>query len=69
MTNKLLRLPQVLDLVGVSRSQLYKLISQGRFPSQCHIGDRISVWVSSEVEAWIMDQIATREPLGEREAA
>ena len=47
-----LRLPQVQAQVGLSRSQIYKLMAEERFPASKKIGTRIAVWLSSDVEAW-----------------
>ena len=42
--NRLLRLKQVVLKVGLSRSQIYKLIAKGSFPEQIKIGPKISAW-------------------------
>ncbi len=47
-----LRLPQVQALVGLSRSQVYKLMAEGNFPASKKIGTRIAVWLSSDIQAW-----------------
>ena len=47
-----LRLPQVQDQVGLSRSQIYKLMAEERFPASKKIGTRIAVWLSSDIHAW-----------------
>ena len=47
-----LRLPQVQALVGLSRSQVYKLMAEGNFPASKKIGTRIAIWLSSDIEAW-----------------
>ena len=43
-TTRLLRLKQVVLKVGLSRSQIYKLIAKGLFPEQIKIGPKISAW-------------------------
>jgi prophage regulatory protein len=48
-----LRLTNVLDKVGVSRTQLYRLIGQGDFPRQFHLSARTSAWDEAEVDAWL----------------
>ena len=47
-----LRLPQVQAQVGISRSQIYKLMAEGDFPASKKIGTRIAVWLSSDIQAW-----------------
>lgn len=49
----LLRLPQVLPLVGVSKSTWWKLVREGRAPQAVKLGDRCTAWRASEVAAWI----------------
>ncbi|MFO1496518.1 MAG: AlpA family transcriptional regulator [Lysobacterales bacterium] len=55
---KLLRLPQVEELTGFKRSQLYRLQAAGKFPKRVKISQRSSAWVASEVDAWIRARIA-----------
>lgn len=40
-------------LLGVSRSQLYKLNSQGKLPSPIRLGTRAPRWRVSDLEAWL----------------
>jgi len=54
---KLLRLRDVIEKVGLSRSQIYKLIAKGLFPEQTKIGSKISVWPEHTIDQWISRQI------------
>ena len=54
---KFLRLPSVIDKVGLSRSQIYKLIQQGDFPEPVKIGPKISVWIEEKLEVWMDAQV------------
>lgn len=54
---KFLRLPSVIDKVGLSRSQIYKLIQQGAFPEPVKIGPKISVWIEEKLEVWMDTQV------------
>jgi prophage regulatory protein len=47
------RLPFVMEAVGLSRSSIYKLISEGRFPKQIHLSERSTAWRLSELRAWM----------------
>ncbi|MCC6162119.1 MAG: AlpA family phage regulatory protein [Acidobacteria bacterium] len=49
----LLRLPAVLDLIGVSPSTLYQRIRDGEFPRPVAIGSRARAWRAQDVRAWI----------------
>ena len=56
-STRLLRLKQVVLKVGLSRSQIYKLIAKGLFPEQTKIGPKISVWPEQAIDQWISRQI------------
>jgi prophage regulatory protein len=42
--DRLIRLPEVLSIIPISRSKLYQEIHDGNFPAPQKIGKRISVW-------------------------
>lgn len=50
---RLLRLPEVMDRVGLRRSAIYQRMSEGRFPKCRSLGPKCSVWVEAEISAWI----------------
>jgi prophage regulatory protein len=56
MNQRIIRLPQVRDLVGLGKSAIYGKIKAGDFPKPVKLG-RVSGWVESEVQAWINSQI------------
>lgn len=56
---KLLRLPQVLNTVGISRSTLYQLVARGDFPKPIKISRRACAWPESAVQRWIEMRVAT----------
>ena len=55
--NRFVRLPEVINQVGLSRSQIYKLIAQNAFPKQIKAGGRVAVWVLDEVDDWMLKEI------------
>ena len=61
-----IRLPAVLQKVGMSKSHIYNLMGLGEFPAQIKISQKISVWVASEIDDWIQEKIKQRD---EEEAA
>jgi prophage regulatory protein len=56
---RLLRLRDVVHIVGMSRAHVYNLIKQGLFPRPIALGSNCARWVQSEVQAWVSDSIAT----------
>ena len=51
-THRLLRLPAVLDRVGLGRSRWYDLVAEGRAPAPVRLSDRAVAWYEHEVDAW-----------------
>jgi prophage regulatory protein len=58
LKHKLLRLPQVKTITGLSKSSIYTRISEGTFPKQIPLGPRLVVWVESDIQKWITEQVA-----------
>ena len=56
---RLLRLPEVLHRIGISRSGLYQRMADGEFPPPVKLG-RTSVWIEDEIDAWMNALIAQR---------
>jgi prophage regulatory protein len=66
MPEKILRLPNVLDRTGLSRSTVYLRVTEGRFPRPVSLGARAVGWIETEVEEWIARQIeVSREIRGQ----
>lgn len=57
---RFLRLPEVLAITGLSRSQIYRLEadSASQFPKHIKLGASASAWVEGEVLQWCADRIA-----------
>ncbi|MAC12859.1 MAG: transcriptional regulator [Sphingorhabdus sp.] len=51
----MLRLPEVIERVGLRRSAIYQRMSEGRFPKSRSLGPKCSVWVEAEIEQWIAE--------------
>ena len=61
---RFIRLPEVKNLTGLSRSTIYCLIGNGTFPRQIPIGGCRAVgWLESEIQGWIAERIAKRRDL------
>jgi prophage regulatory protein len=66
---RLLRLPEVRQKVGLSRSAIYKLISEGQFPRQISIGPRSVAWCQQDLERWIEERLNPPDPANPPSAA
>ncbi|MBM4456052.1 MAG: AlpA family transcriptional regulator [Verrucomicrobia bacterium] len=58
LQHKLLRLPQVKATTGLSKSTIYSRIAEGTFPKQIPLGPRLVVWVESDIQKWITEQVS-----------
>lgn len=52
MSDELIRLPELLRLVPVTRGTIWRWHRSGKFPRPVRIGGR-TAWVRAEVDAWI----------------
>ena len=53
MHNKLLRLRQVEEITGLSRSSIYRRMQAGEFPRPVKIGSTAVRWSEGEIVAWL----------------
>ncbi|MEZ5530732.1 MAG: AlpA family transcriptional regulator [Porticoccaceae bacterium] len=53
MDNRILRLPQVIELTGFSRSSIYALMKTGEFPLNIKLGQRAVGWKEQDITNWI----------------
>ena len=54
---KLLRMKQVCESVGLSKSEIYRLKSLGQFPKSCPLGARAVAWDEELIERWIESKL------------
>lgn len=59
---KLIRMPAVLQMTGLSRTRLYEQLNAGTFPRPAKLGpeSRAVAWPDSEVQEWIAERLAER---------
>lgn len=49
---RLLRLPEVSNMVGLRRSAIYKYVREGQFPAPIKVGERSVRWKVADLLAW-----------------
>lgn len=59
--NRFITVEEVIDRVCISRTYLYRLINNGKFPKQIPLGPYKVAFLESEVEKWIEDRLSARE--------
>ncbi|BBN59334.1 helix-turn-helix transcriptional regulator [Hydrogenovibrio marinus] len=57
---KLLRLKQVMAETGLSRSYVYALSKDGKFPKPVKLSEKSVAWIESEIKEWIDQKIIDR---------
>ncbi|HDL53955.1 MAG TPA: AlpA family transcriptional regulator [Proteobacteria bacterium] len=50
---RFLRFPEVIEITGLSRPQIYRMISDGRFPRQIKLATRAVAWKEGDIKRWI----------------
>ena len=53
---RLMRLPEVLTLTGLSKQTLYSMVDEGTFPAPVRMGKRAVGWWRWEVLRWLKDR-------------
>lgn len=53
----LIRIKEVMQMTGTSRSFIYAHIKAGDFPRPVHLSSRSIAWVRSSVEKWIQSKV------------
>ncbi len=51
--DRLLRLPELVRTIGVSRATIYRYIDSGRLPPPVKLSTRCIAWRASEITAWM----------------
>ena len=57
-TYRVIRLPRVQEITGLSRSAIYRLEKAGSFPLHFLPTPRVAVWDEAEITAWVERQKA-----------
>lgn len=56
-TERLMRMPEAEQTVGLKRSTIYRLLAAGDFPPQVKLGARAVGFSSTQVQQWIADRM------------
>jgi len=51
--NRLVRLPEVKDRTGLSRTSIYRKMEAGEFPQAIKLSTNAVAWRETELERWI----------------
>ena len=62
---RVLRLPEVSNATGLSRSTIFRLMQAGDFPPSIKLTSRTVGWYSTDIETWIAARAATAKDQGD----
>ena len=54
LTDRLLRLPEVMERVPYKKTKIYDLMSKKLFPQNIKLGSNLFVWKASEIDKWVV---------------
>ena len=57
--NRALRLRQVSERTGLSKTHIYRLIQRGQFPLPARLSERVVAWDEAAVNAWLVERFAS----------
>ena len=61
MKERLIRLKEVIETTGLSRSRIYQYINEDKFPASVSLGGRSIGFVESEIQLWVANVIGLRD--------
>lgn len=64
---RLLRLPDVIERVGMGKTMIYRMIEQNKFPAQVRLNARSVAWREVDIQLWIKDRSPVTEVVQEPE--
>jgi prophage regulatory protein len=59
--HQLYRLPAVRQFLGLSRTRIFELITEGKFPPPIKIGDRAIAWLEEDLKSWQQARVTERD--------
>ncbi|ELA8153042.1 AlpA family transcriptional regulator [Vibrio parahaemolyticus] len=57
---RFIKLKEVMKKTALSRSAIYRKMSEDAFPKSVNLGDRAVAWVESEVDDWMAKVLVNR---------
>ncbi|AJI57554.1 prophage CP4-57 regulatory family protein [Francisella philomiragia] len=60
MNNKILRLKQVVELTGTSKTTIYRWINSSQFPKPLNLSSSSVGWLETEIKDWIQSKVESR---------
>lgn len=56
MSEKFLRIDDVMSLTGLAKSTIWLWVKEGKLPQPIKLSPRVTVWKLTEIEEWLTDK-------------
>ena len=56
VTDRLLRMAEVIEITTLSRTTLYRLLGESKFPRPVMLSEHSPRWRESDIQAWISEK-------------
>jgi len=53
----MIRIKEVMKMIGISKSTIYSFISNGTFPKPIKLGGRSVAWQRGNIEKWVLNKV------------
>ena len=64
--NRILKLPEVIQVTGLSRSTIYLRMKEKTFPTHIKLGERSVGWLEEDIQCWIDQRISQSRKEGDQ---
>lgn len=54
--DRYIRIKELSEMLSISKSSIYRLVQENKFPKQIKLAERTAVWRLSEINKWIEDR-------------
>ena len=54
--DRYIRIKELVEILGICRSTIYRLVNLNKFPKQIKLSERTAVWRLSEVNEWVNER-------------
>ena len=60
MQNNIIRLKATIQKTGLSKSSIYSLLAENKFPKRVQLSARSIGFLESEIDSWIAEKLSNR---------
>jgi prophage regulatory protein len=60
MQNNIIRLKATIQKTGLSKSSIYSLLAENKFPKRVQLSARSIGFLESEIDSWIAEKLSSR---------